>query len=528
MSLQSEYLEKAYHYRDVRPKRKLLGTFGFRGVVDETITGDMAERFGAALARYLQSKDEDALFSPGEGPEPAGDDGPAGDAGTSEAGPPGRKEGRIPRRRVVLAKDVRTSSDMLASALISGLTKNGVDTLELGLLSPGGLSREILIKNAHAGVIITASHNPPQYNGIKVMNGAGRGFTPDQDLELESFYFRNDDPVPAANGRNGAMERVGELKSFPAALDEYADSIVEFATGLYPTGTGLKVVVDGGGGNASKVTPRVLREFGCDVVEYNCDYDGEFTLRPSEPTARSLSRLSELVVENGADFGVAHDGDSDRTNFVNGEGRFIQGDRTATMFLVELFEKLRSRGLTEPVIPVNVAFSRILEDVSSAHGFEVLYTPVGEPSIAEAMDRYGAALGAEEMGSLIIRDWSWSREGPVLAPLLAGILCEKGMSLAELDATYPRYFQKKSAMEVDREAFDRVKGTVAERLGEMDLEARSVMDFDGVKVMMDDGWLLIRTSGTEPKFRVFSESKDEGRMEELNRRGLDLLKECME
>jgi phosphomannomutase len=514
MSLQEQYAARAARYREVRARKRLLGTFGFRGVVGDTMTADKAFRFGSALSRYLLSKTEGELLHPG--------------GAGREAGPGGGWDPAAGRPMVVLAKDIRTSSDMLKDALASALTGQGIDAVDVGLLPPGGLSREIQMRGAHAGVMITASHNPPQYNGIKVMNGAGRGFSPEQDLELEGFYFLDDTPsTPAPEG--GAPEGgAGKLSSSTEALGDYRDAMLEYVTGMFAGGEGKKVVVDGGGGNASKVTPAVLRDFGCSVVEYNCEYDGEFTLRPSEPTPENLAVLRERVVEEGADFGIGHDGDSDRTVFVDESGRCLQGDRTATFLLVELQRRLMSAGLAKPVIPVNVAFSNILEDVAVGEGFRVLYTPVGEPAIAEAMHIFGAGLGAEEMGSLVIRDWSWSREGPVLVPLMAGLLKEREMSMTELDASYPMYHQVKAGLEMEPDVFADVKDAVALRIREMDLGEERLIDIDGVRAFFDDGWFMVRASGTEPKFRVFSESKDEERAGALNEKGLELLRECME
>jgi len=539
MSLQEEYAGRAARYREVRARKRLLGTFGFRGVVGDTMSADKAFRFGSALAGYLLSKTGEELLHPGEaggdggmGARPgdaagAGAGGGAGDATGGGAGTGGGWDPAAGRPMVVLAKDIRTSSDMLRDALASALTGQGIDVVDVGLLPPGGLSREIQVRSAHAGVMITASHNPPQYNGIKVMNGAGRGFTPDQDLELEGFYFSDDAGVtPAREG--GAPAGAGKLSSSTRALGDYRDAMLEYVTGMFTSGEGRKVVVDGGGGNASKVTPAVLRDFGCSVVEYNCEYDGEFTLRPSEPTPENLAVLRERVVEEGADFGIGHDGDSDRTVFVDEKGRCLQGDRTATFLLVELQRRLMSAGLAKPVIPVNVAFSNILEDVAVGEGFRVLYTPVGEPAIAEAMHIFGAGLGAEEMGSLVIRDWSWSREGPVLVPLMAGLLKEREMSMTELDASYPMYHQVKAGLEMEPDVFADVKDAVALRIREMDLGEERLIDIDGVRAFFDDGWFMVRASGTEPKFRVFSESKDEERAGALNEKGLELLRQCME
>ena len=181
----------------------------------------------------------------------------------------------------------------------------------------------------------------------------------------------------------------------------------------------MKIVVDGGGGSASTVTPETLVCSWYKVVRFNCKYDGMFRERNPEPTDANLEKLKKLVVNEGADMGVAHDGDGDRTAFVDENGKFVQGDVTAAILADHLLRQSKDK---DKKIAVTIAFSNLIKDVAKKLGAEVIFTPVGEPYLAQAKLLCGAQVGLEEHGSVLIE---WSREGPMLAGVMAGILIKR-------------------------------------------------------------------------------------------------------
>lgn len=443
-------------YKKIRKQKKLFGTFGFRGIVNEGMGAEKAKRTGAALAGFL-----------GEG------------------------------KTIAIGKDPRISSPMLEEALIEGIIEQGCNALTLGVITPNTLSLEVG-RQADAGVMITASHNPPEYNGMKCLSKSGMGFSPEEDLALEKIYFGNLEQKP----------KKGKKLNDPGASDRYRAHIIQYVENLFPI-TPMKIVVDGGGGSASTVTPETLEALGYKVVRFNCKYDGMFRERNPEPTDANLEKLKKLVVKEGADMGVAHDGDGDRTAFVDENGKFVQGDVTAAIIADHL---LRQSNDKVKKIAVTIAFSNIIKDVARSLGAEVIYTPVGEPYLAQAKMLCGAQVGLEEHGSVLIE---WSREGPMLAGVMAGILSKEKMTFSELVATYPKYYQIKDAKtlpvgtDTDK-ILERVKQEIPKGY-----ERSSGMD--GLRVDYLDGWFLVRASGTEPKVRVFSEGKTEERARELNR-----------
>ncbi|MCZ7379997.1 MAG: hypothetical protein O8C64_00255 [Candidatus Methanoperedens sp.] len=469
-----EFTARFDDYKKIRKIKKLFGTFGFRGVVDTPhlnagtngIGSEKAKRAGGALAVYL-----------GEG------------------------------KTIALGKDPRISSPMLEEALVEGIIEHGCNALTLGIITPNTLSLEVG-RQADAGVMITASHNPPEYNGIKCLNKRGMGFSPEEDLALEKIYF----------SEAKKTEKKGKRFTDSGAGERYRAHIVQYVTNLFPTKP-LKIVVDGGGGSASTVTPETLESLGHEVVRFNCKYDGMFRERNPEPTDANLEKLKKLVISENADMGVAHDGDGDRTAFVDENGKFIQGDFSASIIADHVLRQSKDK---KKIIAVTIAFSNIIEHVAGTLGAGVIYTPVGEPYLAQAKLLCGAQVGLEEHGSVLLE---WSREGPMLAGVMAGILAKEGVALSELVATYPKYYQIKDAKTLpagtDTEAIlDRLKQEIPQ-----DFERLS--DMDGVRVDYTDGWFLVRASGTEPKVRVFSEGKTEARAQRLNKVAMEGLERAI-
>ncbi len=458
-----KFTKKFDDYKKMRIMKKLFGTFGFRGIVNEGFDADKVKRVGASLALYL-----------GEG------------------------------KTIAIGKDPRISSDMLEGSLIEGITEHGCNALTLGIITPNTLSLEIA-RQADAGVMITASHNPPEYNGIKCLSKSGRGFSPEEDLSIENIYF--------GDIKEGTKK--GKRFTDSKASDRYRAHIIQYVHKLFPVKP-MKIVVDGGGGSASTVTPEILERLEYKVVRFNCKYDGMFRERNPEPTDANLEKLRKLVISEKADMGVAHDGDGDRTAFIDENGKFVQGDVSAAIIADHVLRQCHDK---KKLIAVTIAFSNLIKDVSERLGAQVIYTPVGEPYLAQAKLMCGAQVGLEEHGSVLLE---WSREGPMLAGVMAGILSNEGLSLSELVASYPRYYQIKDAKVLPE---GKKPQAVLDRLKkEIPHDYERLTDMDGVRVDYEDGWFLVRASGTEPKVRVFSEGKTDKRARELNKiamQGLD-------
>ncbi len=458
-----KFTKKFDDYKNIRRQKKLFGTFGFRGVMNEGIGAEKAKRVGAALSVYL-----------GYG------------------------------KTIAIGKDPRISSPVLEEALVDGIIEHGCNALTLGIITPNALSLEVA-EQADAGVMITASHNPPEYNGIKCLSKKGMGFSPEEDLALESIYF-NDIKKAAKKGKRISDGGTGE---------RYCAHIIQHVSKFFPAAP-TKIVVDGGGGSASSVTAETLIRLGHNVVKFNCKYDGMFMERNPEPVDSNLEKLKKLVTNESSDFGIAHDGDGDRTAFVDEKGKFVQGDVSAAIIADHVMRQVKDRK-----IAVTIAFSNIIKDVAEKLNAEVIYTPVGEPYLAQAKLLCGAQIGLEEHGSVLLE---WSREGPMLAGIMAGILSKEEMSLSELVASYPKYHQIKDAKTLPDGTdiyalMDRLKQ-------EIPGDYESITDMDGVRADYKDGWFLVRASGTEPKVRVFSEGSTEARARMLSKIAMEGLEKA--
>jgi len=373
-------------------------------------------------------------------------------------------------KQVLVGNDTRTSSPSIKSALAAGLTAAGARCFDAGLLPTPALA--YAGRNFDAAIMVTASHNPPEYNGLKFFNPGGEAFCVDQQRWVEETV--SGDRVDTA-----AWQEFEQIRCYPQALDLHKSHILSSFPGKFK----VKVVLDCGGGAASVETPEVLKALGCDVTELDCRPSGMFT-RPSEPVEANLARLKEAVQESGADVGLAHDGDGDRMVAVDELGRFIKGDR----LLLLLAGSLNARQVVTTV------------DVSSIvdrQKFEVRRTPVGDSHVSRVLKNWGE-FGGETSGSWLFPCVSLCPDGIFAAAQMVSLAaCSR---LSELVDRIPEYPVIRGTMNVDR----RLMEAIAVRL--KDLNPLSIDETDGIKLFFAEGWALIRASGTEPKIRITAES----------------------
>ena len=393
---------------------------------------------------------------------------------------------------VAVGCDTRTSSQAMKHALLSGLLSAGSRCCDVGVVPLPTLA--YAAREFGAGAMVTASHNPPEYNGIKLVNPDGSAFDSRQRQQIEeavladSFTAASWEEIKSGGAHNGAVEEhiAGILQSFPTPLK-------------------LKVVVDSGCGAASLVTPELLRKLGCEVVAMNC-YPSGFFPRHVEPTEANLGDLMQATGEFGADLGIAHDGDADRMMAVDDKGRFVAGDRLLVLFAREV-------GAKDVVTTVDASMS-----IDEA-GFKVARTRVGDTYVSEEL-RKGGDFGGEPSGSWVFPDFSLCPDGIYAAARIAAIASRE--KLSQLVDNIPQY--------------PILRGSVGSQGVEMsELEKRlsslkplSVNNIDGTRLDFEDGWLLIRASGTEPRIRVTAEAKSEARVRQLYDGALGAIKDCME
>ncbi len=410
---------------------------------------------------------------------------------------------------VVVGKDPRTSSDMYESCLISGLLSGGCDVKRLGVVPTPVVSFAARTLDAKAGVMITASHNPPEYNGVKLWGSNGMAYTPKQENAIERAYFdKQTKPV--------AWDQIGEVGTADV-LPGYLDEIL----GAVKLKRRYKVVVDCGNGAGSVATPYLLRRLGCSVTTLNSQLDGFFPGRALEPSAENLGELRNMVKLVGANLGIAHDGDADRIAVVDELGRVAQPDK-----LLALVSAHQVRWKGEVVI-TTVDAPSVVDDAVSKRGGKVVRTRVGDVNVAAEIKQHKAVFGGEPSGTWIFPDVHLAPDGPLAAAKILELLDATNKKLSRLLDALPDYrmVREKVACPNDRKAGTMKKLKVGMKREFPD--AGKALTIDGVRLDFKDGWVLVRPSGTEPYIRVTVGGKTSDRAMEISSKTARALREAM-
>ncbi len=390
--------------------------------------------------------------------------------------------------RAAIGRDGRTSSPMLAEALVSGVLSQGCDVDDYGLITTPAL--QFLVKNSGAsgGIMVTASHNPPEYNGFKIIDSDGVEIARMKEEMVERLVHRDLWRIRQKPGRRATPD--GALRVYFSHLKDQLGTL----TGKL---RGLKVVVDVGNGVGALTTPVILRELGCELLTVNDNIDGLFPGRPSEPRPEILNAFSRIVKEWKADLGVAHDGDGDRAVFADMDGAVQWGDRSFALIADEV---LRERTGGKVVTPVNSSMA-IGEIVKKRRG-KLIQTKVGSIFVSRTMLETRAILGGEENGGVFFMPHHPVRDGTMATLLVLKAMARTGRSFSSLLSKLPRYVMAKEKFACKSEV---AKTRAMTRL-KAKLRTRVTSQLDGLRVdVKDRGWVLVRPSGTEPLIRMYAE-----------------------
>ncbi|MEM2924818.1 MAG: phosphoglucosamine mutase [Methanocellales archaeon] len=400
---------------------------------------------------------------------------------------------------VAIGRDTRLSGEMFKHAVISGLLSTGCNVVDAGIVPIPALQYYVR-DNADGGIMITASHNPWEYNGIKIIDRDGTEIGSDLEEKIEALYY-------ASNFRNIEWNKIGALRN-AEIIQNYINGILKLVDREKIASAKLRVAVDLGNGAGCVATPRLLQELGVEVVLLNADPKPVSPKREPEPNKASLKELMELVVSARADFGVAHDGDADRAVFIDEKGEYVEDDVTLAIFVKNTLSKKPG-----PVV-TPVSSSQCIVDVANEFGVKVEWTKVGSIHVARKMKAINAVIGGEGNGGIIFPEHQYCRDGAMAVARMCELVSEQRLS--ELARQVPRYYNLKTKVRCeDKEAvMQHVKSKLT---GE-------IIAIDGFKAFYDDGWLLIRPSGTEPIIRIFAESKSMDRARELLEYGCSLIK----
>ncbi len=451
-------------------KKRIFGTFGVRREANKEMNPEFASKIGASYGTVVQ--------------------------GT-----------------VAIGGDTRTSTPMLKHAITAGLLSSGCDVVDLGILPTPAI--QYAVRNYYdAGIIITASHNPPHDNGIKLVDEYGIGTSDDTEIKVEELYF-NEKP------KRASWNEIGQYYTNNNIINEYITEAIKRVDSEAIKNAKLKVVVDTGSGAGSYTAPYLLRKLGCDVTTINCQADGHFPGRNPEPVEENLQDLISTVKELNADLGIAHDGDADRTICIDELGNFILGDKTFT-----LVEKAMLKENNGGLIVTTVATSSAIYDIAAEYNSNVISTPVGDLNVARKLKEHDGLFGGEENGGLIFPDFIYGRDAAMTVCKILEIIAKEKKPISELIAELPVYHTVKTKTPCPDNQKEKVMAKIAE---EIEKTTEYKLDTtDGVKILRNDGWVIIRPSGTEPIFRCFAETDNIEKSKEIANWGLSLIKKYLE
>ncbi len=447
---------------------KLFGTSGIRGVVNVELTPRLALEVGKAIATLHRGG------------------------------------------ALIVGRDTRPSGEMLEAALIAGATSCGCDVEALGLAPTPLTAYTTRVLSADTGVSITASHNPPEYNGLKPFDSSGMAYREEERKALEETLQRKAFKVVDWS-EIGSVE---EIEATPLYLDAILRDL--------ELQREWRIACDLMNGATAITAPEALKAMGCEGIYLNANPDGYFTTGAPEPRGETLRRLGELVRASKAHIGFAFDGDGDRVIFVDEKGEAPTPDRVLAAYASYIVE--RSRG---GIVVTHVGASMCIDEAVKLAGGQVIRTRVGDAYVAETLMRRGGVFGGEPVGAWIHPDVHPCPDGLLSALRLLAALEDMDATLSEFVADIPEYPLLRGKVECPNhlkgEAMRLIQRLYVEHLADI----RSTSTVDGLRIELGDGWLLMRPSGTEPVIRVTAEARSHRRVEELMELGRKLASEAV-
>jgi phosphomannomutase len=427
---------------------------GMRGIVGENLTVAVATEYGCAFGTFLKRNCKDSDLS------------------------------------VCIGRDSRPSGQMLSSAVADGLCSVGIDVVDLGIVTTPGVGIMTRHLGCAGGLVITASHNPGEYNGIKLLLDNGVAPPAKRAEQIKNIFLEKDfeSTGPAERGRSSQNDQTDAVHIEKVLAIVEKDSIAKAK---------FKVVLDSVNGAGGRAGVKLLRELGCEVVEMNTEATGKFAHEP-EPTRENLTGLCQEVKRANAVIGFAQDPDADRLAIVDENGRYIGEEYTLALAAKYVFTHCKGRAAA------NLSTSRMIDDVASAAGCDVIRTAVGEANVAEAMIESNCVIGGEGNGGVIDLRVGPVRDSLVAMALVLGLMAEADKSVGALADQIGGYYMDKVKFKADKEQTELIITGAKEAFAEARIDTT-----DGVRLDFADGWLHIRPSNTEPVMRVIAETKTE-------------------
>ncbi|MBI3921898.1 MAG: phosphoglucosamine mutase [Armatimonadetes bacterium] len=431
----------------------MISVAGIRGVVGTALTPELALKFARAYGSFCRR-------------------------GGSRTGA---------RPKVLLARDTRPSGEMLRHAVLAGLIDTCCDVIDLGIAATPTLQLAILHHQAEGAVAITASHNPGEWNALKLFRPNGMYLNKENGGEFLALY--------ASEGyARCRWDQLGTVSEDVEATRRHLDRIETLVNVALIRQRNFKVALDCCNGAGGVITPRLLKELACDVIPINCDLTGDFPHNP-EPVNENLAELCTTVKQHGADVGFAHDADVDRVAIVTDQGQPVGEDYSLVLATAYMLAKTKG-----PVV-TNLSTTQAMDDLARQYGCAIHRTPIGDVNVSEKMKEVSAVVGGEGNGGVILPQIQYARDGIGALALILEYLATSGKSMSELNAELPRYCIVKRVMEFPRERMELAWSDLRQFA-----HAEEVDERDGLKFIWTGRWVHIRPSGTEPLIRIIAEA----------------------
>ncbi|MBW9220976.1 phosphoglucosamine mutase [Methanothermococcus sp. SCGC AD-155-M21] len=415
-------------------------------------------------------------------------------------------------KEVVIGRDTRTTGNLIKSALITGLLNGGATVTDIGIVPTPTLG--FSSRNYDLGIMITASHNPPEYNGIKLFNRDGTAYRPEQEKYIEEIIFNKD-------FKRVDWNSVGEVWEDDTSIRKYREYILKHVN----INKEFNIVVDCANSAGSVVSPYLFTDVGAHVISLNAHIDGRFIGRMPEPNERNLNHTMRMIKglneKNGNYIGIAHDGDADRMIAIDEKGRLADFDKILAVFSRYMVEK-SGKNTIITTVDASMSVDEYLEDFN----VRVIRTKVGDVAVSEALCKYDAIFGGEPSGTWIHRDVHLTPDGILSGLRILEMMEYYNKRLHNLIEKVPSYVNLREKIKCDDDKKSSVMNYVIEN-GEKIYDGVVPETVDGARFNLEDGWILIRPSGTEPYIRIRVEGRNKNTAKDLLEKGLKLINRAL-
>ena len=393
--------------------------------------------------------------------------------------------------KVVIGRDARITGEMVNQITTGTLLAKGIDVIDIGICPTPTVQYNVKKLKANGGIAISASHNPNEWNALKLLNGTGQFLSPDEYTQMQKYWNNSE-------LKYQSWDKIGKWTEYPKGIQNHVDAVFDLGI-IYVDEIRkrrFKVLLDCVNGAGAYVLPEFLKDFGCEVIEMNCERNGIFPRLP-EPLPENLTETMKRVKETKADIGIVVDPDVDRLVLITDNGEPFIEENTITQIVQFILSRKKGN------VVVNLSTTRAVDDVAAKFGCSVFRSPVGEANVVKKMKEVDAVIGGEGSGGVIYPELHYGRDALVGIALTLQHLTDYGKSLSDLKNELPKYFIVKKKIEVTKNPDELIQKLIDHFL------KQKINTEDGLRVDFEDHWVHFRKSNTEPIIRIIVEAKTE-------------------